>query len=140
MFCMKIGPAVSSRPRKAYDSKRSGQNSHYIQWPYDKLCKMEIIVKILKSIEKVLKKILSYDIIKAQKEIQMEVNQMRWPKEFERVSGQKVRLIGTKIYIYQWNTGKNKNFIVEKIGLPIHQQNTWTIPAPEVTRAERRKK
>ncbi len=33
---------------------------------------------------------------------------MKWPKEFERVSGQKVRLTGTKIYIYQWNTGKNK--------------------------------
>lgn len=53
---------------------------------------------------------------------------MRWPKEFERVTGQKVRLSGTKIYIYQWNTGKNKNFMVEKIGLPIHQQNTWMIP------------
>ncbi len=52
---------------------------------------------------------------------------MRWPKEFERVSGQKVRLIGTKIYIYQWNTGKNKNFMVEHVGLSIHQQSTWTI-------------
>ena len=38
---------------------------------------MEIIVKILKSIEKVLKKKLPYDIIKAQKEIQMEVNKMK---------------------------------------------------------------
>ena len=75
-----------------------------------------------------MKKKLSYDIIKAQKEIQMEVNKMRWPKEFERITGQKVRLIGTKIYIYQWNNGKNKNFMIEKIGLPIHQQNTWTIP------------
>ena len=53
---------------------------------------------------------------------------MRWPKEFERVSGQKVRLTGTKIYIYQWNTGKNKNFMVEHVGLSVHQQNTWTIP------------
>lgn len=53
---------------------------------------------------------------------------MRWPKDFERVSGQKVRLTGTKVYIYQWNTGKNKNFLVEHIGLPSHQQNTWTIP------------
>ena len=53
---------------------------------------------------------------------------MRWPKDFERVSGQKVRLAGTKIYIYQWNTGKNKSFLVEYIGLPAHQQNTWTIP------------
>lgn len=38
---------------------------------------MEIIVKILKSIEKALKKKLPYDIIKAQKEIQMEVNKMK---------------------------------------------------------------
>lgn len=53
---------------------------------------------------------------------------MRWPKEFERVSGQKVRLTGTKIYIYQWNTGKNKNFMVEHVGLSVNQQNTWTIP------------
>lgn len=52
---------------------------------------------------------------------------MRWPKEFERVSGQKVKLIGTKIYIYQWNAGK-KNFMVEHVGLSVHQQNTWTIP------------
>ena len=55
-------------------------------------------------------------------------NKMRWPKEFERVSGQKVRLTGTKIYIYQWNTGKNKNFMIEQLGLSVHQQNTWTIP------------
>lgn len=53
---------------------------------------------------------------------------MRWPKEFERVSGQKVRLIGTNVYIYQWNTGKKKNFLVEKLGLSIYEQNTWTIP------------
>lgn len=53
---------------------------------------------------------------------------MRWPKEFERISGQKVRLIGTKIYIYQWNTGKNKNFMIEKTGVSVHKQNTWTIP------------
>lgn len=53
---------------------------------------------------------------------------MRWPKEFERVSGQKVNLSGTKIFIYQWNTGKNKNFMVEHIGLPVHQKNTWSIP------------
>lgn len=53
---------------------------------------------------------------------------MRWPEEFERVSGQKVRLIGTQIYIYQWNSGKKKNFLVEKLGLTIHQQSTWTIP------------
>ena len=53
---------------------------------------------------------------------------MRWPKEFERVSGQKVRLIGTDVYIYQWNTGKKKNFLVEKLGLPIYEQSTWTIP------------
>lgn len=53
---------------------------------------------------------------------------MRWPKEFERVSGQKVKLVRTKIYIYQWNTGKNKNFMVEKCGLSPFEQNTWTIP------------
>lgn len=53
---------------------------------------------------------------------------MRYPKEFERVSGQKVKLSGTKIYIYQWSSGKNKNFMVEKIGLPAHQENTWAIP------------
>lgn len=53
---------------------------------------------------------------------------MRWSKEFERVSGQKVRLIGTDVYIYQWNTGKKKNFLVEKLGLSIYEQNTWTIP------------
>lgn len=53
---------------------------------------------------------------------------MRWPKEFERISGQKVRLAGTKIYIYQWNTGKNKNFLVEDCSRSIHQVNTWTIP------------
>lgn len=53
---------------------------------------------------------------------------MRWPKEFKRVSGQKVNLSGTKIYIYQWNAGKNKNFMVEHVGLSIHQQSTWIIP------------
>lgn len=53
---------------------------------------------------------------------------MKWPKEFERVSGQKVNLTGTKVFIYQWNTGKNKNFMVEKIGLPAFMQSTWTIP------------
>ena len=53
---------------------------------------------------------------------------MRWPKEFQRVSGQKVRLIGTDVYIYQWNTGKKKNFLVEKLGLSVYQQSTWTIP------------
>lgn len=53
---------------------------------------------------------------------------MRWPKEFKRVSGQKVNLIGTHIYIYQWNTGKNKNFMVEKTDLSVWEQNTWTIP------------
>lgn len=53
---------------------------------------------------------------------------MRWPKEFQRVSGQKVRLIGTDVYIYQWNTGKKKNFLVEKLGLSIYEQSTWTIP------------
>lgn len=53
---------------------------------------------------------------------------MRWPKEFQRVSGQKVRLIGTDVYIYQWNTGKKKNFLVEKLGLSIYEQDTWTIP------------
>lgn len=52
---------------------------------------------------------------------------MRWGKEFERISGQKVRLIGTNVYIYQWNTGKNKNFMVEKTGLSIHEQSTFTI-------------
>lgn len=52
---------------------------------------------------------------------------MRWSKEFERISGQKVRLIGTNVYIYQWNTGKNKNFMVEKTGLSVHEQNTFTI-------------
>lgn len=53
---------------------------------------------------------------------------MRWPKEFERISGQKVRLTGTQIYIYQWNTGKNKNFMIEHCGLSVYQKNTWTIP------------
>lgn len=52
---------------------------------------------------------------------------MRWAKEFKRVSGQKVKLDGTKIFIYQWNTGKNKNFMVEKLGLSAHEQNTWII-------------
>lgn len=53
---------------------------------------------------------------------------MRWPKEFERVSGQKVKLSGTNVYIYQWNSGKNKNFMVEKLGLSVYEQDTWTIP------------
>lgn len=53
---------------------------------------------------------------------------MRWPKEFIRVNGQKVKLDGTRIYIYQWNAGKNKNFMVEQCGLPVNCQNTWTIP------------
>ena len=53
---------------------------------------------------------------------------MRWPKEFVRVSGHTVRFGDSKVYIHQWNTGKNKNFVVEKIGLPAWQQNTWTIP------------
>lgn len=53
---------------------------------------------------------------------------MKWPKEFERVTGQKVRLIGTGIYIYQWNTGKKKNFLIEDLSRPVYQKNTWTIP------------
>lgn len=53
---------------------------------------------------------------------------MRWPKEFERVTAQKVRLKGTNVFIYQWNTGRKKNFLVEKTGLSVYQQNTWTIP------------
>lgn len=53
---------------------------------------------------------------------------MRWPKEFERVTAQKVRLRGTNVFIYQWNTGKKKNFMIEKIGLPVFEQNTWSIP------------
>lgn len=53
---------------------------------------------------------------------------MRWPKEFERVAAQKVRLKGTNVFIYQWNTGRKKNFLVEKIGLSVYQQNTWSIP------------
>ena len=53
---------------------------------------------------------------------------MRWPKDVERVTGQKVRLIGTKVYVYQWNTGKKKTFLVEKLGLPCNDNNTWTIP------------
>ena len=52
---------------------------------------------------------------------------MRWPKDFVRVSGQTVRLADSKVYIRQWNSGKNKNFVVEKIGLPVWQQSTWTI-------------
>lgn len=53
---------------------------------------------------------------------------MRWPKDFERDSGQTVRLIGTKIYIYQWNTGKNKNFLVENRGAKMYEQHDYTIP------------
>lgn len=53
---------------------------------------------------------------------------MRWPKEFERVTAQKVRLKGTDVFVYQWNTGKKKNFMIEKIGLSVYQQNTFTIP------------
>lgn len=53
---------------------------------------------------------------------------MRWPEEFERITAQKVRLKGTGVFIYQWNKGKKKNFMVEKIGLPIYKQNTWNIP------------
>lgn len=52
---------------------------------------------------------------------------MRWPKEFERVTAQTVRLKGTNVFIHQWNTGKKKNFMVEKTGLSIYQQNTWNI-------------
>lgn len=37
-------------------------------------------------------------------------------------------MIGSNIFIYQWNAGKKKNFMVEKIGLSIYQQSTWTIP------------
>lgn len=53
---------------------------------------------------------------------------MRWPKDFVRISGQTVRFGDSKVYVHQWNSGKNKNFVVEKRGLPTWQQNTWTIP------------
>ena len=53
--------------------------------------------------------------------------EMRWPKDFVRVSGQTVRFANSKVYIHQYNSGKNKNFVVEKRGLPAWQQNTWTI-------------
>lgn len=52
---------------------------------------------------------------------------MRWPKDFVRISGQTVRFRDSKVYVHQWNSGKNKNFVVEKRGLATWQQNTWTI-------------
>lgn len=39
---------------------------------------------------------------------------MRFPKDFKRNGGNRYQLEGTKIFVLQWNTGKNKNFMVEK--------------------------
>lgn len=49
---------------------------------------------------------------------------MRFPKEFKR-SGNHYFLEGTKVCIIQWNTGKNKNFMVEKYD---HKTPSVTIP------------
>ena len=53
---------------------------------------------------------------------------MRWTKEFTRVCGQKVVLNETRIYIYQWNTGKQKNFMVEDLDAKIGEKHIYTIP------------
>lgn len=53
---------------------------------------------------------------------------MRFPKDFIRVSGQKVRLGDSKVYIYQYNSGKNKNFMIEVLGRKPWEQSTFTIP------------
>ena len=38
---------------------------------------------------------------------------MRFPRDFER-DGNRYFLKGTNVTVLQWNTGKNKNFMVEK--------------------------
>lgn len=47
-------------------------------------------------------------------------------KQWKRI-GNHYNLVGTKINVYQWNSGAKANFLVEKIGLPPWEQNTWTI-------------
>ena len=37
------------------------------------------------------------------------------------------RTVGTKVNVYQWNSGANATFMVEKLGVPVGQQNTWSI-------------
>ena len=41
--------------------------------------------------------------------------------------GNHYNLVGTKINVYQWNSGTNATFMVEKLGVPVGQQNTWSI-------------
>lgn len=49
---------------------------------------------------------------------------MRFPKEFKR-NGNHYHLQNTKVCILQWNTGKNKNFVVEK-----HDNKTLPVTIP----------
>ena len=49
---------------------------------------------------------------------------VRFPKDFRR-DGNHYYLMNTKVCILQWNSGKNKNFIVEKYD---NRTNPITIP------------
>lgn len=48
-------------------------------------------------------------------------------KLWKRV-GNHYNLVGTGVNVYYWNSGKNSNYMVEIIGIPVNQQNTFTIP------------
>ena len=43
-------------------------------------------------------------------------------------NGNHFNLVGTRVRIYQYNTGKNANFMVEIIGIPVTHKSTFTIP------------
>ena len=47
-------------------------------------------------------------------------------KQWQR-NGNHYALVGTKVRVYQWNSGANANFMVELLGTKPWEQNTWTI-------------
>ena len=48
-------------------------------------------------------------------------------REWEH-SGNHFNLVGTKVRVYQWNSGKNANFMIEILGKRPFEKNTITVP------------
>ena len=51
-------------------------------------------------------------------------------KQWQR-NGNHYALVGTKVRVYQWNSGANANFMVELLGTKPWEQNTWTMMAKD---------
>ena len=47
-------------------------------------------------------------------------------KIWER-NGNHYNLIGSKVRVYFWNSGKNQTYAVEVIGIGLNEQNFWNI-------------